>query len=91
MLTWSHFACAEDETPWIPKDAEGNELPTDFEADKLTVAELSDELKKRNLTVKGWQPLKGKKPLVDTLQVSCESIHDVASVHHILDEDTLRI
>ena len=28
--------CTEDELPWIQKDAEGNELPADLEADKLT-------------------------------------------------------
>ena len=58
----------EEEEDCTPRDAEGNELAVDIEPEKLTAAQLQQELTKRGLDVK-WQPLKGKKALVDRLQV----------------------
>ena len=51
-----------------PRDSDGNELAVDIDANKLTAAQLQEELTKRGLDVK-WQPLKGKKVLVERLQV----------------------
>ena len=59
----------EEEEDCTPRDAEGNELAVDIEPEKLTAAQLQQELTKRGLDVK-WQPLKGKKALVDRLQVT---------------------
>lgn len=60
----------EDEDDCTPRDSEGNELAVDVDTSKLTAAQLQEELTKRGLDVK-WQPLKGKKVLVDRLQVPC--------------------
>lgn len=57
-----------DDEDATPRDAEGNELAVDLDPNKLTAAELQQELTKRGLDVK-WQPLKGKKVLVERLQV----------------------
>ena len=56
-----------------PRDAEGNELEVDIDTSKLTAAQLQEELTKRGLDVK-WQPLKGKKVLVERLQVTSTSL-----------------
>lgn len=57
-----------DDDEFTPRDAEGNELAVDLEPNALTAAQLQEELTKRGLDVK-WQPLKGKKVLVERLQV----------------------
>jgi len=62
-------AGGEDEEDCTPRDAAGNELAVDIDTSKLTAAQLQEELSKRGMDVK-WQPLKGKKVLVDRLQVN---------------------
>ncbi len=62
----------EDEDDCTPRDSEGNELAVDIDTSKLTAAQLQEELTKRGLDVK-WQPLKGKKVLVDRLQVTLQT------------------
>ncbi|DBB00253.1 TPA: hypothetical protein ACH3X1_014082 [Trebouxia sp. C0004] len=57
----------EDEEDCTPRDSAGNELAVDIDTSKLTAAQLQEELTKRGMDVK-WQPLKGKKVLVDRLQ-----------------------
>lgn len=59
---------SDDEEDFTPRDAEGNELAVDMDPSTLTAAQLQEELTKRGLDVK-WQPLKGKKVLVERLQV----------------------
>ena len=61
-------AGSDDEEDFTPRDAEGNELAVDMDPATLTAAQLQEELTKRGLDVK-WQPLKGKKVLVERLQV----------------------
>lgn len=61
-------AGGEDEEDCTPRDSAGNELAVDIDTSKLTAAQLQEELTKRGIDVK-WQPLKGKKVLVDRLQV----------------------
>ncbi|KAL3155440.1 hypothetical protein ABBQ38_010996 [Trebouxia sp. C0009 RCD-2024] len=56
-----------DDDESTPRDADGNELAVDLDTSKLTAAQLQEELTKRGLDVK-WQPLKGKKVLVERLQ-----------------------
>lgn len=58
-----------DDDESTPRDADGNELAVDLDTSKLTAAQLQEELTKRGLDVK-WQPLKGKKVLVERLQVT---------------------
>lgn len=65
---WFPCAGSDDEEDFTPRDAEGNELAVDLEPNALTAAQLQEELTKRGLDVK-WQPLKGKKVLVERLQV----------------------
>lgn len=60
---------AADDDDCTPRDSDGNELAVDIDANKLTAAQLQEELTKRGLDVK-WQPLKGKKVLVERLQVN---------------------
>ncbi len=48
-----------------PEDAKPEDA---IVADKLTIAQLQEELGKRSL-VTDWNPLKGKKVLVERLQV----------------------
>ncbi len=62
-------AGGEDEEDCTPRDSAGNELAVDIDTSKLTAAQLQEELSKRGMDVK-WQPLKGKKVLVDRLQVN---------------------
>jgi len=62
-------AGGEDEEDCTPRDSAGNELAVDIDTSKLTAAQLQEELTKRGMDVK-WQPLKGKKVLVDRLQVN---------------------
>ena len=62
------IAGSDDEEDFTPRDAEGNELAVDMDPATLTAAQLQEELTKRGLDVK-WQPLKGKKVLVERLQV----------------------
>lgn len=64
----------EEDDESIPRDAEGNELAVDLDTSKLTAAQLQEELTKRGLDVK-WQPLKGKKVLVERLQVNIFQSH----------------
>lgn len=64
----------EEDDESIPRDAEGNELAVDLDTSKLTAAQLQEELTKRGLDVK-WQPLKGKKVLVERLQVDLSTPH----------------
>lgn len=73
--TCSHFRADsdEDDDEFTPRDAGGNELAVDLEPNALTAAQLQEELTKRGLDVK-WQPLKGKKVLVERLQV-CPHSH----------------
>lgn len=59
----------DDDDESTPRDADGNELAVDIDTSKLTAAQLQEELTKRGLDVK-WQPLKGKKVLVERLQVT---------------------
>ena len=62
-------AGGEEEEDCTPRDSAGNELAVDIDTSKLTAAQLQEELTKRGMDVK-WQPLKGKKVLVDRLQVN---------------------
>ena len=62
----------DDDDESIPRGADGNELAVDIDTSKLTAAQLQEELTKRGLDVK-WQPLKGKKVLVERLQVILNS------------------
>ena len=62
----------DDDDDSIPRDADGNELAVDIDTSKLTAAQLQEELTKRGLDVK-WQPLKGKKVLVERLQAILDS------------------
>ena len=65
---------SNDDDESTPRDAEGNELEVDIDTSKLTAAQLQEELTKRGLDVK-WQPLKGKKVLVERLQVTLRPLY----------------
>lgn len=69
-----------DDDESIPRDADGNELAVDIDTSKLTAAQLQEELTKRGLDVK-WQPLKGKKVLVERLQVIPNSLMHFAQAN----------
>ena len=71
----------DDDDESIPRDADGNELAVDIDTSKLTAAQLQEELTKRGLDVK-WQPLKGKKVLVERLQVVLNSTVHFTSPSH---------
>ena len=71
----------DDDDESIPRDAGGNELAVDIDTSKLTAAQLQEELTKRGLDVK-WQPLKGKKVLVERLQVIINSTVHFTSPSH---------
>ena len=47
----------------------------------LTAAQLQEELTKRGLDVK-WQPLKGKKVLVERLQVCTQKLNPQTGMGH---------
>lgn len=68
LLCTSGNADSDEEEDFTPRDAEGNELSVTMDPNSLTAAQLQEELTKRGLDVK-WQPLKGKKILVERLQV----------------------
>ena len=72
----SSNAADDGDDECTPRDADGNELAVDIDANKLTAAQLQEELTKRGLDVK-WQPLKGKKVLVERLQVTYPHLADV--------------
>ncbi len=71
-------AGGEDEEDCTPRDSAGNELAVDMDTSKLTAAQLQEELTKRGMDVK-WQPLKGKKVLVDRLQVNQQTCSSTCS------------
>ena len=50
----------------------------DIDTSKLTAAQLQEELSKRGMDVK-WQPLKGKKVLVDRLQVNQHTCSNICT------------
>ena len=72
-------AGGEDEEDCTPRDSAGNELAVDIDTSKLTAAQLQEELSKRGMDVK-WQPLKGKKVLVDRLQVNQHTCSNICSM-----------